>query len=128
MRMFFIYGLEQQLIIGAGASITKSLSIDNDADFIARYLQMSSTGSFLLMITDNTTGLQWFSRDIHSSAFVQFGTGANVYRIPIDRFCKRSSTLSFRITNVHFDENRINISLAGYKQSRVDDIPKITRK
>lgn len=102
--------------------VLSTLTIDNDADFRARWLIASSTGAFSVEIKDlYAGGAPWMPTPINSVNI--FGTAQLPFVLPKPYPVYRTSSLQAKFNDLSGAPNTIQACLVGYKIDKLPSAP-----
>ena len=104
---------EGTIQISANQTVTATVSIDKDSDFIVNKITGSATGGALVTIQDTGRDRQWMNTATHIRNLIGSGAFPNVLAAP--RFVPRGAAVSISIQDLSGATNNVELNLIGSK-------------
>jgi len=120
-RMPYVYGLsrniqtlpESVVRIAANQTVSISVSIDKDSDFVVNKITGGADGGAIVTVQEMGRDRQWMNSGTHIRNMVGSGAFPNVLATP--RFVPRGSVVNFTIQDISGLQNNVEINMCGVK-------------
>jgi hypothetical protein len=114
---YYVYAGEQPFTVAADTSVTDSFTINDDADFVARYMSVTST-SPLLRLQLRLTKTNLFNRAVDVGLIAGDGQESNLIPYNMPLWFGRKETVSMDWTDYSGAENKVSLVFVGYEVIR----------
>jgi hypothetical protein len=104
---------ESVVTVAPNQTISVSVSIDKDSDFVVNKITGSATDQALVTVQEMGRDRQWMNTSTHIRNLVGSGAFPNVLSSP--RFVPRGSVVNFTIQDISGVANNVEINLCGVK-------------
>ena len=127
-RDYFCYSVEYNTLAVSANNQADAFTVQNDSDFlvlsISHLATTDATGAteldytpFLIRISDNASGAQWFDglQHICNVSGRMADTGWGPFKLPYPRFVEGGAQVTVELSNMEATARRVWISLHGVK-------------